>query len=189
MACFSCKSSSSYPLFKNIRVVHLNGYLEEFDHPIAVSEVIGNPSNHFILTHAQLVSAGSEHLKLDAILEPGKFYFMIPYSTFQEASSFDLVPIARRLAAIAKKGHCKGKEKPKKKIPSPSKSCVNKFSERGMKVHSLEESLEHFGKKSWKPVLSTIREMSFNNKSESDLKDKSLDERYQSSLDIEVVHV
>ncbi|GAA0161222.1 hypothetical protein LIER_17585 [Lithospermum erythrorhizon] len=170
--CFSCKSSSSYPLFKNIRVVHLNGYLEEFDHPLEVSEVTGNPSKHFIFTYVQLVSSGSEHLKLDDILEPGKFYFMIPYSTFQEASSFDLVPIARRLAAIAKKGHCKGKEKPKKKIPSPSKSCANRFSERGMKVHSLEESLEHFGKNSWKPVLSTIREMSFNKRSESDLQDK-----------------
>ncbi|GAA0149665.1 hypothetical protein Leryth_008782 [Lithospermum erythrorhizon] len=162
--CFSFKSSSTCPSFKNIRVVHLNGCLEEFDDPLAVSEVTGNPSKHFVFTYAQLVSPSLENLKPDTILELGKFYFMIPHSTFQDFSSFDLVCMARRLAVIAKKGHCKGKGKSKKKMSSPEANrCCNRFSERGMKV--------------WKPDLSTIREMSFNKRGESDLQEISFEKR------------
>ncbi|KAJ7955831.1 DUF4228 domain-containing protein [Quillaja saponaria] len=103
-----CISSRSSSTFNNIRVVHLNGYVEDFDYPFSVSQVTCNPNKYFLCTPAQLLSTCSMPLRADTQLQPGQVYFMLPYSTLQaDVSQLDLVALARKLTAIAKTSRCK----------------------------------------------------------------------------------
>ncbi|MCE2055126.1 hypothetical protein HAX54_042018 [Datura stramonium] len=103
--CFSSKSSD---ILKTIRVVHLNGNVEDFDHCISVHEVMGKSQKHFVFTHAQLLSPASKPLKPDTMLEQGHIYYLLPRSLFQSSvSPMDLVPVARKLSCIAKKKQSK----------------------------------------------------------------------------------
>ncbi|KAJ6363131.1 hypothetical protein OIU78_003334 [Salix suchowensis] len=126
--CLSCKSSTE---FTNIRVVHLNGYVQEFQNPVSVSQVITgqSPSKNLVFTAAQLLSTESKPLNPDAQLETGQLYFLLPYSILQpDVSPVDFL-------------------------------CFS------------EEALFNSKVRSWKPVLDTIREQSFNRRSESDLRE------------------
>ncbi|KAL8509681.1 hypothetical protein ACS0TY_016772 [Phlomoides rotata] len=150
MGCsFSCirfSFSSSSSTSKLIRIIHLNGYIEEIGYPVTVAEVIGKPTSHFLFTQAQLLDPGSAPLKPETPLEPSRVYFLLPFSLFDaNMSPLDLVPIARKLASAAQ-------------------SCKNGA------VSSSEVSYDRKSPKpkSWKPILSTIRERSFNRR-ESDL--------------------
>nr|POE75266.1 hypothetical protein CFP56_14301 [Quercus suber] len=99
-ACFSCRSSQP---FKSIRVVHFNGYVEDFEHPVSVNEVTAKSPKHFVCTPAQLLSNGSKPLKPDTQLELGKIYFLLPFSTLQaDVSPMDLASIVRKLTTVAK---------------------------------------------------------------------------------------
>lgn len=134
-----CFSPKSCDILKSIRVVDLNGDVEDIDHPISVHEVMGKSQKHFVFTHAQLLSAASKPLKPDTMLEQGHIYYLLPHSLFQ--SPMDLVPLARKLSCIAKSGA----------------TNTTRIGERSTKPRQ------------WKPLLSTIREWSFNRRSESDL--------------------
>ncbi|TMW92005.1 hypothetical protein EJD97_013616 [Solanum chilense] len=141
---YCCFSPKSCDIIKTIRVVHLNGHVEDFDHPISVHELMAKSQKHFVFTHAQLLSAASKPLNPDTKLEQGHIYYLLPKSLFQSSvSPMDLVPIARKLSCIAKSG--------------ATNTTSSKFGERSNKSRA------------WKPVLSTIRELSFNRRSESDL--------------------
>lgn len=100
----SCKSTSSACSFKNIRVVHLNGYVEDFVEPISVSQLTGDPPKYFVCTKLQLLSPSpGTPLRGDIRLEPGQLYFKLPCSVFQaDVSPVDLASIAKRLTTVAK---------------------------------------------------------------------------------------
>ncbi|XP_055824414.1 uncharacterized protein LOC129892927 [Solanum dulcamara] len=186
--CFSFKIGHSNKL-KTIRVVHLNGYVEDFDHPISVSEVIGKPQKHFMFTQSQLLSTCLQPLKLDYMLQQGHIYFLLPHSTFQSnISPIELAPIARKLNRIAKNPMVYNKDKSRKKKSwnGSTTSSPNRFSDESIRVdpEKEKERLITYGtmglrisKKSpkWEPLLDTIRERSFNRRSESDLQEKKIE--------------
>lgn len=119
MGCsFSC---SSPPPLETIRVVHLNGYVEDFGYPVTASEITGNPKRHFVCTRAQLASGGPIPLKPCTTLELGHVYFLIPYSTIQsDVSPMDLATIARKLNKIAKTSQAQGNKSPLRNSKSGS---------------------------------------------------------------------
>ncbi|OIW18696.1 hypothetical protein TanjilG_13448 [Lupinus angustifolius] len=152
-ACLSCTSSPS--TFNNIRVVHLNGCVEYFDQPISACQVIGNPPKHFLCTSIQLLSSSSKPLVGDTQLQPGIVYFMLPYTILQsDVSPLDLACLAKRLTTIAK---------------TRDKSLKN-----GMNMRMNEGERRGCRLQPWKPILDTIKERSFNMRSESDLQELEL---------------
>ncbi|KAF5461712.1 hypothetical protein F2P56_017787 [Juglans regia] len=168
---------------EGIRVVHLNGYVENFEHPVSVSQVTGKPAKHFVCTPSQLLSTttGSKLLKPDAQLELGKIYLLLPFSALQaEVSPMDLACVVKKLTAVAKTSRCEAKSlrdsplmSPYGSTPvlnSPSRS-PNRFvaPEAAMAPSDAQRSSRA---RSWKPILNTIREKSFNRGSESDLQEK-----------------
>ena len=173
MGCgFSCRSSSS-STFSNIRVVHLNGYVEEFDPPVTVSQVTGKPPVHFVCTPAQLLSVGSKPLKPDTQLDPGHVYFLLPFSTFHSnPSPMDMASTVSKLTAIAKTMPSKAKSPGSRTGSSPARSrSSNNFLGQDVRVEVMVGGGGKWSWKarSWKPLLAPIRERSFNRRSESDL--------------------
>ncbi|XP_057433694.1 uncharacterized protein LOC130726452 [Lotus japonicus] len=183
--CFSCRSSSKNSKSNSVRLVHLSGYVEDFEQPISVSQVTGNsgnPTSHFVCTSVQLLSSCSKSLKGDTQLQPGNVYFMLPYSILQpDVSPVDLASLAKRLTSIAKtrRRSCDEDKKSLKASPlasqiglsnvwsSPSRSPgrVGVAEEIGLAYGGRSVS----GVRPWKPILGTIREKSLNRRSESDL--------------------
>ncbi|KAL1532964.1 hypothetical protein AAHA92_32915 [Salvia divinorum] len=152
MGCsFSCiVPKPSPPKIKSIRIVRLNGSVEEITYPITVAEVTGNRPKDFLFTQAELLAAAATPLKMEAPLEAGLVYFLLPAALFQSnVSPVELAPIARKLASIALNTKSKSKSQPK---------CSDQIQPLNKKSRS------------WKPILSTIRERSFNRRSESDLR-------------------
>ncbi|KAK6248022.1 hypothetical protein QUC31_019587 [Theobroma cacao] len=176
--CFSsrCRSLST---FNTIRLVHLDGYVKDFDHPISVSEVIGKPPKQFLCTAAQLVSTGFKPLNLDTQLQPGHIYFVLPLSTLQDdISPLDMAPLVRRLTARAKSIRSDAVS-PKTSLlwsqnglGSEGNSSVRspRRLERRETTHDLQNSCR-VRARSWKPILDTIKEISFTRRSESDLRE------------------
>lgn len=184
MGCsFSCKSSS---VCKNVRVVHLNGYVEQFDYPVSVGEVTAKRPKHFVCTCAQLLSTCSKPLMTNGFLEPGKIYLLLPYSVLQSnVSPGELAPLARKLTKIAKscrskansghRGSLIGSNGASPACGSPA-SSPNRFPDVNLRVETeiclTEFDLPRSSKsRSWKPILATIRERSFNQRSESNLQE------------------
>lgn len=181
-AWFSCRSSPPVEI-ESIRVVHLNGYVEDFDQPVSVSQVTGNPPKHFVCTPAQLLSStnGSKPLKPETQLEPGKIYFVLPYTAFQaEVSPLDLASMVKRLNTVAKNSRYEAKSPRASPLlnqygsspvgNSPARS-PNRFAEpeASTGAHGAKSSSRA---RSWRPLLDTITERSFNRRSESDLLEK-----------------
>ncbi|KAB2079420.1 hypothetical protein ES319_A05G002900v1 [Gossypium barbadense] len=168
MGCsLSCRSSSCG--VKNmIRVVHLNGLVQDFDHPVSVSEVTGTdrPPKQFLCTPAQLLSDCSQlGLQPDTILQAGHIYFLLPYSTLQsDVSHVSLASIGRKLTAKAKSTKPNSSTQPASTPlwPSPDSGLVSCRAQRLSRMRP------------WKPVLDTIRDKSFNRRSESDLQEGNL---------------
>ncbi|THG09648.1 hypothetical protein TEA_014592 [Camellia sinensis var. sinensis] len=167
--CFSSRSSSSSTtLLKIIRVVHMNGHVEDFEHSVTVGEVIGKPPRHFVCTRAQLVSGEPKPLKQETQLELGNVYFMLPYSTIQsDVSPVDLASIAKKLNRIAKTSSPQlANKSPLRNFLSSGSSPV--WSSPATSPNRFSGSVKA---QSWKPLLDTIRERSFNRRSESDLQE------------------
>ncbi|KAL1321122.1 hypothetical protein HN51_065857 [Arachis hypogaea] len=197
--CFSSRSCSK---LSSVRLVHLSGYVEDFEEPISVSQVIGNPPKHFVCTSIQLLSSSSKPLKGDTQLQPGHVYFILPYSILQsEASPVDLASLAKRLNSIAKT-RCEEKKNYNKKNKN-KKMKNNTLNGKTGTTNSTSEFSSSDGEFSsvwsmsspcrsparigvaeqvamamayggrspcrWKPILDTIREKSFNRRSESEL--------------------
>ncbi|KAL1335420.1 hypothetical protein HN51_064318 [Arachis hypogaea] len=191
-AYFSCGARSSSN-FKSIRVVHLNGHVEEFDEPISAGQVIfgvgSSTKQYFVCTAIQLLSScsSSMSLKEDAQLQPGQIYFMLPYSILHaDVSPVDLASLAKRLNAIARTRPCldysnnnnNNNHKSMKDgflscqtqvwnpiiTSSPSNSVVGVMGEEKGSVYRVMQQ-------PWKPILDTIKEKSFTKRSESDLQE------------------
>ncbi|KAK7281163.1 hypothetical protein RIF29_08899 [Crotalaria pallida] len=176
--CFSAPSS-----FKcnSVRLVHLNGYVEDFEQPIAVNQVTGNSPKHFVCTSIQLLSSCCQPMKGDTQLQPGNVYFMLPYSILQaDISPVDLASLAKRLTTIAKT-RCDSKKSIEASPLSSQNELNNIWSSPSRSPGRLgtvaeQTGMTYAGRNScrlqpWKPLLDTIREKSFNRRSESDLHD------------------
>jgi hypothetical protein len=178
-ACFSCRSSP--PAAKSIRLVHFNGYVEDFEHPVSVSQATGKPPKHFVCTPAQLLCAGSEPLNPDTQLEPGKIYFLLPFSVLQpDVSPLDLVSVVRKLTAVAKASRREAKSplrsqygsSPGFSSPGASPSRFMEPEGKMMMAYGAQRSARA---RPWRPILDTIGERSFNRRSESDLQEKAIE--------------
>ncbi|CAN6476782.1 unnamed protein product [Victoria cruziana] len=104
MGCFSfCFSLPATPgTFHCVRVVHLNGFVEDIPCPVTVREVASVESKQFVCSSAQLRSFDPQPLGLDALLQPGQLYFVLPLSAFQsDISPVNLAAIVARLTATA----------------------------------------------------------------------------------------
>ncbi|XP_039030746.1 uncharacterized protein LOC120165260 [Hibiscus syriacus] len=142
----SCKNASP----NSVRLVHFNGYVEDFEHPITATQVIGNPPEQYLCTPAQLLSTASQPLNADDPLQPGQLYFLLPWSTLQDdVSPLYMASVVKRLTARAKSHDGSTRIRPL--------SAVNGGRMRRETTRS------------WKPLLDTIREVSFTGRSESDI--------------------
>ena len=159
-ACFSSRTTSA-STFNNIRVVHLNGFVEEFENPVNVAQVADKSPKHFLCTQVQLLSTCPKPLKPDTQLEPGNIYFLLPFSALQaDVSPMDLASIVRKLTAMAKTSHCKSKSPRISPLlsqndsnPATTTSSPNRFMESETSVVAYGG-----GQRSWRPALDTIRE-------------------------------
>ncbi|CAL0320317.1 unnamed protein product [Lupinus luteus] len=171
-----CFSARSYSTSNNIRLVHLCGYVEDFDEPISVNQVTGNSPKYFVCTSLQLLSS-SQPLKRDTQLQLGNVYFMLPYSILQvDVSPMDLASLAKRLTTIAKTrcGSKKFLKDGSSLLRQNECSNIACRSEGREGVVAKESGVTYGARNSlrmqpWKPLLDTIRERSFNRRSESDL--------------------
>ncbi|XP_004487978.1 uncharacterized protein [Cicer arietinum] len=177
--CFSSRPSCTS---KTIRLVHLSGYVEDFEQPITVNQVTcGNPPTHFVCTSLQLLSSSSKPLKGDTQLQPGIVYFMLPYSILQaDVSPVDLASLAKRLTAKAKTRRFEDKKKTMKGSPLLNKNELRSVWSSPLMSPSRVGAAEGIGMayggstcrgRLWRPLLDTIREKSFNRSNESDLQE------------------
>ncbi|KAK8515569.1 hypothetical protein V6N13_139454 [Hibiscus sabdariffa] len=139
--CFSSSSTTTTTSSSSntVCLVHFNGHVEDFEHPITVSEVTGKPPKQYLCTAAQLLSAGSTPLNPDAPLQPGHLYFVLPLSTLRDdVSHLDMASLVKRLTARAKSHHGSPETRPLATVNAPQKRRETT--------------------RSWKPVLDTISE-------------------------------
>ncbi|GMI81088.1 hypothetical protein HRI_001778100 [Hibiscus trionum] len=140
----------------SIRVVHLSGFVQDFEGPVSVTQVIGTDPvpKHFLCTPAQLLSHASNlPLQPHTLLQAGHVYFSLPYSILQsDVSPVALATLARKLTAKAKVNNTAS--------TTPGSALFMPCSPQRLSRM-----------RPWKPVLQTIREMSFNRRSESDLQE------------------
>ncbi|ESW26720.1 hypothetical protein PHAVU_003G142300 [Phaseolus vulgaris] len=163
--CFSCNSTS---ILKNIRVVHINGYVEDFEEPISVRQVIGYPSKHFLCTSTLLLSTSSKPMNGNTHLQPGQVYFMLPYSVLQaDVSPVDLTGLVKRLSAIAKASPLSSQNQTVWCSPSRSPSKAGAAEQYGVGKMNIG-GRSPCKVQSWKPILDTISEKPYNRRSESD---------------------
>lgn len=166
-SCFSFKSSS---ILKHVRVVNLNGFVEDFEQPISANLVIDNPSKHFVCTSIQLLSISSKPLKGDTQLQIGQVYFMLPYSILQavDFSPVDLACIAKKLTAIAKAKPCDYNNSFtawSSPLRSPARVGV------GEQIGMMNGGRSPGRLQSWKPILDTITEKPIHRGRWSDLQE------------------
>ncbi|KAK1268185.1 hypothetical protein QJS04_geneDACA013967 [Acorus gramineus] len=152
-------SNNSSTKFDSVRVVHLNGFVEDFSEPIMVKEM--KPPKHVICSAAHLLSFGTQPLRPEDRLEPGRVYFLLPHSVFMsETSPLDLASLANRLTNIAqrvKMSRPKSRSGPVRVQDRPVQGlfgCSGSSPSRGLS--ELGQVGSRVG--SWKPVLETIEE-------------------------------
>ncbi|CAL5040333.1 unnamed protein product [Urochloa decumbens] len=128
MGCaFSSSSSSSSGALRpcpaaGVRVIHTNGYVEDFLGPgvVTVAHVTGcyssdtkdHPTSasaasprYVLCSAAHLLQPGRGPFRPNDPLQPGTVYFLLPQSVFQsESSAVDLACLMNRLTALARKG-------------------------------------------------------------------------------------
>uniref|UniRef100_A0ACD5ZBM9 Uncharacterized protein n=1 Tax=Avena sativa TaxID=4498 RepID=A0ACD5ZBM9_AVESA len=104
--------------YAGVRVIHTNGYVEDFDAaadgtPVTVARATASCGASSSSSGARYVLCSSSHLlqpgrapfRPDDALEPGTVYFLLPHSVFQaESSAVDLACLMNRLTALARKG-------------------------------------------------------------------------------------
>lgn len=84
-----------------IRVVYLNGYVDEFPAPVRAKRLLQNHPEHFICTSRDLYGASYPALQPKEELQLGELYFLLPLLALQSAEN--LLPLATRLYAAARK--------------------------------------------------------------------------------------
>ncbi|GJS93619.1 hypothetical protein Tco_0800587 [Tanacetum coccineum] len=163
-ACSSCKRSKPEVAFTTIRIVHLDGYLENYEDPATVDQVINNFPKHFLCTPLQVLQNGLVPLSHDHQLKTGQIYFILPNSTLRfNDSPQDLTSLTRKLTKIAKTGQCPFKTTkrspssasslPTPQATSPRPCLDSRFGNNGEDI-----MLNSPKSPQWIPVLDTIIE-------------------------------
>lgn len=171
-----------------IRLVHLNGWTEEFEDAMTVAQVTGgDKQQHFVFAQAQLATLlNSKPKPLDSAtqLQKGSIYFLLPLSIFNtEMSPIDLATISKRLtlaAAAHKPSRIDNKKKKKKK--QSKLEIRNRYADRYVppRINEALGDVDVNNDKqntSWKPILESITERSFT-RAESDSSHQDQDHRY-----------
>lgn len=170
MGCgFSSASSGALRPFAGVRVIHTNGYVQDFDAsadgaPVTVARATAScgggssgGSRYVLCSSSHLLQPGRAPFRPDDALQPGTVYFLLPHSVFQsESSAVDLACLMNRLTALARKG---GGCAP---APCPVESL---FAGRGEEQASTNTKPPPAGKcgagaraPSWRPQLDRIDE-------------------------------
>lgn len=112
MGCGFSSTSGALRPFAGVRVIHTNGYVQDFDagEPVTVARATASctsssSSQYVLCSSAHLLQPGRALFRPDDALEPGTVYFLLPHSLFQaESSAVDLACLMNRLTALARKG-------------------------------------------------------------------------------------
>ncbi|KVI11855.1 Protein of unknown function DUF4228 [Cynara cardunculus var. scolymus] len=172
-ACSSCKRSKTRVPLKTIRVVQMDGSLEDYQDPATVDQVIINFPKHFLCTPIQILQDGLIPLKHDHQLKTGQIYFMLPNSTLKfNASPMDLVSLTKKLTKIAKTSRCLPKLVPTSPLASPLWDPKARSPNRGLALRCVGDGMEKMAvsvpkSPPWKPNLTMIRERSVDQRGES----------------------
>lgn len=147
MGCFFSRSSSQQ--FDGVRVIHINGYVEDFPVPVTAGQVTGKPPKHVLCTSAHHLTLGSQPLpRPDDTLEPGRLYFLLPHSVFRSDSSLvELASLMNRLTAIARR---------RRQAPAGRQQPVGSFGKLGPGNNGPWRPRAG----TWKPKLDSIEERS-----------------------------
>ncbi|KAJ4964160.1 hypothetical protein NE237_024099 [Protea cynaroides] len=175
--CFSCRS---LPVSSDvIRVVHLSGMVEDYDHPVTAGEIIGNPPKYFLCSSTENSFCSSQALQPDIQLQRGQLYFSLPLSSLRwEASEVDFACLATRLTKIAKRSgssnsrHSQSNPVMGRSRSAPERILTTSEEDRSMgqnSVETMDRERMSVRARSWKPFLETINEKSFGRRTESDL--------------------
>ncbi|KAJ4754710.1 hypothetical protein LUZ62_089115 [Rhynchospora pubera] len=171
-----CLHSCAKPKkFDCVRVVHINGYVEDYDGPVTASQVMGKPGRNVLCCSSHLLYSGKHAFKPEDPLEPGRIYFLLPMSVFQsEASPVDLACLMNRLTSLARKGGSGAKGpsvidsllgQAEKESPSQASACAGAGSCEGQTEVSPAPGPEFAtwrskqgSRSAWKPCLDRIDE-------------------------------
>ncbi|KAK4782875.1 hypothetical protein SAY86_007249 [Trapa natans] len=187
-SCLSSPNRAKTAHRNNVRVVHIDGFVEDFDHPVFVNQLItSKPPKHFICTPAGLLSSFCKPLNMAARLEPGQLYLLLPISTLQpDVSPVNLVTLVKKLTEKANSKRPADSRTTPTASPgaSPMRSPARSFGVSNVAgtgspgkspTRLYEPKIGSMGYRSqrsvqsWRPLLDTINERSFNRRSESDL--------------------
>jgi hypothetical protein len=153
-----------------IRVVHLNGQLDEFQAPISVKRALQNDPRHFICCSRDLSGVHCRPLQQEEELRLGELYFLLPLSVLESDLSVEnLVALAARLYAAARKGVSRAAQRRRSadSICDLPGECQSSIYEKLLRsCDDLEVKMafrEHVISKSrsWRPRLHTIQETGF----------------------------
>jgi PADRE domain len=91
--------------FDCVRVVHMNGYVEDYEGPVTAGRVMGKSERYMLCSSSSILYSGKHAFKPGEPLEPGRIYFLLPITLLQsEASPVDFACLLNRLTSLAKKG-------------------------------------------------------------------------------------
>ncbi|PIA43833.1 hypothetical protein AQUCO_01800108v1 [Aquilegia coerulea] len=158
-SCFSRSSSSSS--LNCVRIVHLNGYIEDFEDPITVKQVTADLPKHFLCTTAHLVY-GSKPIGPEVKLQTGCIYFLLPYSILRsDTSPANMVALATKLTAYGRSNRSSAKTNHESLLNLPASKgnsiLVSTNCEYSLRPARVERSSTVT---KWKPILDAITEKS-----------------------------
>ncbi|KAJ0985165.1 hypothetical protein J5N97_003521 [Dioscorea zingiberensis] len=147
MSCCSLSwSRPSQTNFNCVRVVHVNGFIEDYEAPVTAGQITGKPPKHVLCSSAQLLTFDSPPIRFNELLEPGRLYFLLPHSIFQSNSSpVDMVLLVTRLTELARK---------------TGSAAMGNGSARLEPVKPDRMVKDGGGTRGWRPELETIEEKS-----------------------------
>ncbi|PKA51415.1 hypothetical protein AXF42_Ash002780 [Apostasia shenzhenica] len=140
-----CSRRPSQP-FTEVRVIQINGQVNGYDAPITAGELAGKPPAGLVCTPIQLYSGYARPLMPDEPLQAGRLYFLLPYSVLQ-ASPSDQAVLANRLCSLARRS-----------TPLMAAKIQGPAAAEG---EAAGNGARRPRERPWRPVLETIREMSF----------------------------
>jgi len=166
----SCSRLTDVVSPEAIRVVHLNGQLDEFPAPVSVKRALQNDPRHFICCSRDLSAVNCRPLQPAEDLRLGELYFLLPLSVLEsDLSSENLVALAARLYAAARKKVCMAAQRRRSAdltCDLPGEGHSSMYEKLFQSCHDPEVKMafrEHLISKSrsWRPRLHTIQETGF----------------------------
>ncbi|KAM0995841.1 hypothetical protein ACFX13_005982 [Malus domestica] len=129
-----------------IRIVHLNGYIEEISHPVTAGEILeANPNHLLSKPSSQGVVRKILILSPESELKRGSIYFLIPSSSVPEKK---------------KKSKSSGNKKPSKKSSKSQSDSTDRYlTEIVTEKKSMSRRDRRAGRVTvWRPHLESITE-------------------------------